>query len=370
MPASKKDFYKILGVPDKASQAEIKKAYRRLAKKYHPDANQGDEKASDRFKEVGEAYSVVSNPEKRKKYDQLRRFGGLGFGGGGGRPGPSGAGGHAPGGFSFDDIGGFGDIFSSIFDRGRGDPAKPARGGISRGEDVEYVVEIPFKTAVRGGRISISVPITEECATCTGSGAAPGTGTKRCAECKGSGTVTFGQGGFAVSRPCPACLGRGKLPEKPCAACGGHGEIRQTRKVQVAVPSGVDTGSKIRLPGKGERGARGGKPGDLIITCKVKPHSFFRRDGLDIHVSVPINVAQAMLGSKMSVKTVDGKKVLLKIPAGTQTGTRFRIRGQGVKKGTRTGDQLVEVTLSVPEELSEEERTALEAFATKADLRH
>lgn len=369
MATSKKDFYKILGVPDKASQAEIKKAYRRLAKKYHPDANQGDPKASDRFKEVGEAYSVISDPEKRKKYDQVRRFGGLGFGGGG-RPGSPGSGAHPSGGFSFDDIGGLGDIFSSIFDRGRGDAGGSRREGSSRGEDVEYVVEIPFKTAVRGGRISISVPLTEECATCTGSGAAPGTRVKRCSECKGSGTVTFGQGGFAVSRPCPACLGRGKVPEKPCAACGGQGEVRQTRKVQVAVPAGVDTGSKIRLPGKGERGSRGGKPGDLIITCKVKPHSFFRRDGLDIHVSIPINVAQAVLGSKMSVKTVDGKKVLLKIPEGTQPGTRFRIRGQGVKKGSRMGDQLVEVTVTVPEELSDEERAALEVFATKAELRH
>lgn len=369
MATSKTDFYKILGVPDKASQEEIKKAYRRLAKKYHPDANQGDQKAAERFKEVGEAYAVVSDPEKRKKYDQMRRFGGLGFRGGG-RPGGPGPAGQPQGGFSFDDIGGLGDIFSSIFDRGRGEPAGPRPEGPSRGEDVEYVVEIPFKTAVRGGRISISVPITEECAACTGSGAAPGAGVKRCSECKGSGTVTFGQGGFAVSRPCPACLGRGKVPETPCAACGGQGEVRQTRKVQVAVPAGVDTGSKIRLPGKGERGSKGGKPGDLIITCKVKPHSFFRRDGLDIHVSVPINVVQAMLGSKMSVKTVDGKKVLLKIPEGTQPGTRFRIRGQGVKKGNRMGDQLVEVSVAMPEDLSEEGRAALEEFATKADLRH
>ncbi|RMH13164.1 MAG: molecular chaperone DnaJ [Gemmatimonadetes bacterium] len=266
-------------------------------------------------------------------------------------------------------MGGLGDIFSSIFDRGRRGARTQSRKA-ARGRDVEYVVEIPFLTAVKGGKISIQVPITEECATCHGSGAAPGSSMRTCGECRGAGTVTFGQGGFAVSRPCPACMGRGEVPEKPCPACRGTGEVRQNRKVQVTIPAGVDNGSRIRLPGQGERGSRGGQPGDLIITAKVKPHPFFRREGLDIHVSVPINIAQATLGSTMAVKTVDGRKVKLKIPPGTQPGTRFRIRGQGVEKSGRRGDQFVEVRVEVPESLSDEARRAFERFAEVAGLKH
>ncbi|MEX2526414.1 MAG: molecular chaperone DnaJ [Gemmatimonadota bacterium] len=372
MTQAAKDFYRILGVSESASQDEIKKAYRRLAKENHPDANPQDPSAADRFKDVGEAYGVLSDPEKRKQYDQMRRLGAFDSSRvrGGGRPGPGAQG--EP--FSFEDLSGFGglgDIFSSIFDRGRrpgmaGDP----RGGPSRGRDVETTVEISFEKAVAGGSIQLSVPVTEVCATCSGSGGAPGTNLRRCSECGGSGTVSFGQGGFAVKRPCPACMGRGQLPEVPCPSCRGSGSVRQTRKVQLSVPRGVETGTRLRLAGQGEGGDGGGTPGDLYVIFQVRPHRFFRRDGLDIHVSVPLNFAQATLGTKMRVRTVDGKRAVLTIPPGTQSGTRFRLKGHGVRKGDRTGDQYVEVKVEVPKNMSDEERERFKELADSAGLRY
>lgn len=377
--AASKDFYEVLGVSEKASADEIKKAYRKLAKKYHPDANPNDAGAAERFKDLGEAYAVLSDAEKRKQYDQMRRLGAFGLGGAGRRSSPgssrrTGAPGGASGGISFDDIqgfGGIGDIFSSIFDLGgRGKAQTSSSGGPQKGQNVDYVVEVGFETAVKGGRISIDVPITEECATCSGSGAAPGSAVKTCGECGGSGQVSFGQSGFAVKRPCPACLGRGTIPERPCAACKGRGSLRQSRKIQVTVPKGVDDGSKLKLSGQGERGAGGGPPGDLILTFKVKEHRFFRREGLDIHVTVPVNIVQAALGTRIKVRTVGGSKVVLKVPPGTQPGTRFRIRGQGVQKGDRVGDQIVEVKVEVPDTLDDSAREALEKFGSAAALRH
>lgn len=374
-----KDYYGILGVSEDADTAEIKRAYRKLAKENHPDANPDDPEAAERFKEISEAYHVLSDPEKRKQYDQMRRFGGFGVGGRsprGRRPGPGGAGPEGGFSFSFDDLSGFGglgDLFSSIFDRGAGRPGAGPRGreaGPSRGRDVEYTVEVPFDLAARGGKIPITVPITEECAACGGSGAAPGSSMARCSECGGSGSVSFGQGGFAVNRPCPACLGRGEVPERPCEACGGSGSVRQERRIELTVPAGVDTGSTVRLSGHGERGAAGGPPGDLLIRFKVKAHRFFRRKGLDVHVTVPLNIAQATLGSKIRVRTVDGRKVALRIPPGTQPGTKFRIRGQGVEKNGRRGDQYVEVRVEVPDELDPEEEEAMERFADAAELRY
>jgi molecular chaperone DnaJ len=377
--AAAKDFYQILGVGEKATPDEIKKAYRKLAKTHHPDANRGNPQAAERFKEIGEAYAVLSDPKKRKQYDQMRRFGSFGLGGAGrgpaGRPG-------APSdpGFSFEDLqGGFGnisDLFSSLFDLGKKGPeAGPAggaqrRSGREKGQNVEYVVEIPFLTAARGGRVGVDVSITEDCTTCGGSGAKPDTEIRRCGECKGAGHVSFGQGGFAVKRPCPACFGRGKIPETPCPSCEGRGTVRQQRKIQIAVKAGTETGGRVRLSGQGERGKGGGAPGDLVITFKVKAHRFFKRSGLDIHVSVPINIVQATLGSKIRVRTISGKKVVLNVPKGTQSGTKFRIRGQGIEKGDRVGDQFVEVVVSVPEKLSEEEQKAMEEFAEATGLKH
>ena len=371
--AGTKDYYQILGVSEKADASEIKKAYRKLAKRYHPDANANDPKAAERFKEVGEAYAVLSDEEKRKQYDQMRRMGSFsGFGrggpgaGGGPRPGAGGPGVR----FNVDDLGdmgGLGDLFSSIFDFGR---KRQPRTGAQRGGNVEYTVEISFELAARGGTISITVPVTEECATCGGTGAAPGTRTTVCSECGGSGTVSFGQGGFAVNRPCPACYGRGQVPTQPCGTCGGSGQLRQERKIRVKVPAGVDTGSKLRLSGQGERGRGGGSPGDLVITFQVKRHRFFRRKGLDVHCTVPVNIAQAALGSKIRVRTVDGKRVALTIPAGTQSGTKFRVPGQGIEKGGQRGDQLVEVRITVPDTLDEEEEQLMREFAEAADLRY
>lgn len=382
MATTTRDYYQLLGVAEKATPDEIKKAYRKLAKQYHPDANQGDPAAAERFKEVGEAYSVLSDAEKRRQYDQMRKLGAFGFGGRRPGPGPTGPApgpGSAPppGGtesFSFDDLtgfGGLGDLFTSIFDRGRrGNDAPRGTAAVGRGRNVEYVVEITFEAAVRGEKIAITVPVTEECATCSGSGAAPGTRTTRCNECRGTGNVSFGQGTFAVTRPCPACFGRGTIPETPCPSCNGNGSVRQNRKIQLTVPAGVDSGSKIRLSGQGERGSGGGPPGDLIITFQVKPHRFFRREGLDIHVVVPINIAQAALGTTLRVNTVEGKRVQLRVPAGTQSGTRFRVRGMGVRKDGAVGDQYVEVKVEVPEKLGDQEREALEKFAELSGMRH
>ena len=372
MATGTKDFYKTLGVSEKASQAEIKAAYRTLAKKYHPDARPGA-RAAGHFKGLGEAYGVLSDPEKRKHYDQMRRIPNLGFGRSRGRGAPRGSASDPGGGFSFEDLqgfGGLGDIFSSIFDRKPKSGEKETQRGPAKGRSVEYMVEISFLTAAKGGKISIDVPITEECATCGGSGASPGTGTEPCGECNGTGAISFGQGGFAVSRPCPACFGRGKIPESPCKACSGSGIVRQNRRFKITVPKGVEAGGKVRLSGKGERGSQGGKPGDLLITFRITPHDFFRRQGLDINVTIPVNLVQATLGSKMAVRTVYGKKVHLRIPPGTQSGTKFRLRGQGIEKGERVGDQIVEVEVVIPETLTDEQRQAMEEFASSSGLKH
>jgi molecular chaperone DnaJ len=370
MATAAKDFYKLLGVAENASADEIKKAYRKLAKQYHPDANPDNPSAADRFKEISEAYSVLSDDDKRKQYDQVRKYGGVGgmsgFGGFGGRTGQTGG---ASGSINMDDLGGmggFGDLFSSIFDFGK----KRGRAqGPQRGQTVEFAVDIPFETAARGGKLPISVPMVETCTTCHGSGAAPGTTPITCPECHGSGQVTFGQGGFAVSRPCPQCMGKGTIPATPCPTCHGQGQIRETRTVQVSVPAGVDSGSKLRLSGQGEPGVAGGARGDLILTFRVLPHRFFSRDGLDVDCTVPINLAQATLGSKIKVRTVDGKHVVLKVPPGTQSGTRFRIKGQGIEKGGRRGDQMVEVKITVPKALDDEEEKLMREFARVAELK-
>jgi molecular chaperone DnaJ len=361
-----KDFYQVLGVPDSASQEDIKKAYRRLAKQYHPDANPNNAKAAERFKEVSEAHSTLSDPEKRKQYDQMRRYGAFD-----GMPRrPPGAGrrtGPAPGdmggqNFDFGDLGGLGDIFSSIFGRGRREE--------SRADTLEAVVEVPFRVAMLGGKVPVTLPITESCPTCSGSGGAPGATWSTCPECQGRGTISFGQGNFAVNRPCPQCRGRGRIPSEKCPTCRGAGEIRAERRVTITVPPASETGDRVMLRGQGQGSAAGQPTGDLVITFQVQPDRFFRREGLDIIADVPINLAQAALGTRLRVRTLDGKKVLLRIPPGTQSGRRFRIKGQGIEKNGRRGDQLVGVQVTIPDELTQEQQELMKRFADSAGLKY
>ena len=367
MARAGKDFYQTLGVDEKAGDEKIKKAFRKLAKRYHPDANRGDTKAAERFKEVGEAYSILSDPAKRSQYDQMRSAGSFAMGSGQHSTG-------SPSAFSFDDLqGGFGnfsELFSSLFDPGNQNPPAGWQNPRENGRDLDYLAEIPFLQAVKGGKVSINISLTEDCVTCNGGGSKPGTDSQRCQECSGTGGILFGQGSFAVKRPCPACFSRGKISSVPCSSCAGRGALRQKRKLQIKILPGVDTGSKVQLTGQGQKGRGGGRRGNLIITFKVKEHRFFQRDGLNVHVEVPINIVQATLGSKIKVQTVSGKKVILKIPEGTQSGTKFRIQGQGIGKDGRVGDQFVKVLVEVPEELTDEELQAMQGFASATGMRH
>lgn len=383
--APTKDYYAVLGVSSTAPADEIKKQYRRLAKKYHPDANANDPKASDRFKEISEAYQVIGDAEKRKQYDEMRRLGaytGYSPGGTRQRPGPrpgagttgqTGGAGAQGADFRFQDfdvggLGGLGDLFGSIFGgnapggRGRQRPSE-------QGQSVETTLEVPFRTAATGGKVPIELEVTEECASCNGNGAAPGATVKVCPECAGRGTISFGQGGFAVNRPCPMCMGRGQVPSERCPTCNGAGEVRTRKKVLITVPPGADTGTKIRLKGQGGRGANGGPPGDLVITFQVQDDRFYKREGLDLLATVPLNIAQATLGTKISVRTLDGKKVSIRIPAGTPSGKRFRIRSQGIEKEGQVGDLIVETSIIVPDKLTEEQEKLLREFAEAGGLK-
>ena len=373
--AHNKDFYAVLGVPASASADEIKKHYRKLASKHHPDKNRSDAKAADRFKEISEAYQVLGDPARRKQYDDMRRYGAFsGFGGsrsggsGGTRDGgfPGGAG---AGGFRFEEVdlgglGGLGDLFGSMFGGGR------RKSEPERGQDVETTLEVPFRTAVLGGKVNVDLEVNEECSACRGTGGAPGAKVHTCPECGGRGTISFGQGGFAVQRPCPQCLGRGQVPSARCTTCGGAGEARAKRKIAVIVPAGADTGTRLRLRGQGGHGSRSGAPGDLLINFVVLADRFFGREGLDLVARVPINIAQATLGSKVNVKTIDGKKVSIRIPAGTPSGKRFRVRDQGIVKGAGKGDLIVEVEIIVPEKLTPEQEKMMKEFADAGGLKY
>ena len=377
--ATSKDFYAVLGVSASASQDEIKKQYRKLAAKHHPDKNQNDPKAAERFKEISEAYQVLGDADKRKQYDEMRRLGAFG-GFGGARPGGArprggagttgGTGAYGGAGFRFEEVdlgglGGLGDIFGSMFGGGNRRSREP-----ERGQDVEVTLEVPFRTAATGGKVNIDLEVNEECGVCKGTGGAPGAKMQTCPECGGRGSISFGQGGFAVQRPCPQCLGRGQIPTEPCKNCGGSGEVRAHRKIAVTVPEGADTGTKIRLRGQGGHGARSGPPGDLIINFVVQPDRFYSREGLDLIARVPINIAQATLGSKVNVKTIDGKKVSIRIPAGTPSGKRFRVRSQGIAKAEQRGDLIVEVEIVVPEKLTEEQEKMMREFAEAGGLKY
>lgn len=362
------DYYSVLGVAASATQDEIKKKYRKLASKHHPDKNPNDPKAADTFKQISEAYQTLGDAEKRKQYDDMRRLGAFGgFGGSSRADRPGAQYGYPPPGATgnirmedFGDvgIGGLGDLFSSMFG-GR----SSARREPQRGNDVEIAGEIDFRTAALGGKIQVEIDLNEECSTCHGSGAAPGARLVTCSECNGRGTISFGQGGFAVQRPCPVCLGRGQVPTERCPTCNGAGELRQRRKIQITVPPGVDTGTKMRLKGKGAKGTKGAPPGDLLITFNVKPDRFYKREGLDLIAPVPINIVDATLGKKINVKTLDGTRVAIRIPPGTQSGKRFRVRGQGIEKDGTRGDLIVQVEVRIPEKLTPEQEEAMRRFA-------
>lgn len=358
MPATK-DYYRILGVGDKAGADEIKRAYRRLAKKYHPDANPNDPSAAERFKEVSEAHAVLSDAEKRKQYDLMRKYGA--FGGPGGGRGAT----QPPRGEEFDftkgfeGFGGLGDLFSSIFGRRRGEQVQP----------IELTASVPLRVAVLGGQVAVAVPVTEACPACGGSGAAPGARVTTCPECQGKGEIIFGQGAFAVRRPCPACRARGRVASAPCERCGGQGEVAVERRIMVTVPGGVESGHRLRIKGQGQRGAAG-TVGDVLVTLEVEPDRFLRREGDDLVCTVPINLAQAVLGTRVRVRTIDGRRVVLRIPPGTQPGRKFRIRGQGVERNGKRGDQLVEVQVKVPETLTAEQEALLKKFAETTGLKY
>jgi molecular chaperone DnaJ len=362
--ASAKDYYQILGVGASATEAEIKKAYRRLAKLHHPDANPNKPQAAERFKEISEAHTVLSDPDQRKKYDLMRKYGAFTGAGRGTARSRGPAGGReefdTTGGFDgFSGLGGLGDLFSSIFGRGKADG----------GEPIELAVEVPLRVAVLGGQVAVEVPVREACPACGGSGGAPGSKITVCPECKGRGTVTFGQGAFGVSRPCPKCRGKGRVATEACGTCHGDGEVQVNKRLMVTVPAGIDAGQQMRLRGQGQRDTQGGA-GDIVLNFTVQPDAFLRREGLDLVCTVPINLVQAALGSRIKVRTIEDRRVVLRIPPGTQPGRRFRIKGQGVEKNGRRGDQLVEVMVHIPEKLTPEQEKLLKDFAEKAKLAH
>jgi molecular chaperone DnaJ len=367
---AQKDYYKILSVGENASQEEIKKAYRNLAKRYHPDHNPGDTSAEERFKEISLAFEVLSDPKRREQYDQLRRFGPQGF-----QDFRSsanfGAGGFGPasgGGFSFEDLGnlgGIGDIFRDLFNMGGRTP----RGGFGsqRGDDVRFEMEISFDMSISGGKTVLDLPLEESCPACSGTGAEPGSNSSVCPDCDGQGFISLAQGAFAVNRPCPRCYGRGTIISQACHACAGSGKISRTRKISVDIPAGISDGGKIRLRGQGAPGMNGGPPGDAIITVRLGKHQFFTRKGLDIHCQVPIDIAQAVLGARLRVRTIDGK-IELKIPPGTQPGTVFRIKGKGVSLNGSTGDQLIKINLIVPQVITDRQKELMKNFAKESHM--
>ena len=355
-----KDYYKALGVSKDASAAEIKKSYRKLARQFHPDANKGDPAAEERFKEISEAYDVLSDETKRKEYDEARTL----FAGGGFRVPGGGAGG--PGGVPFDlsDLfgggsagGGLGDLFGGIF-RGRGGAA--AR----RGADVEAEVTLSFGDALHGVTIPVQLTGTGSCPTCHGSGAKPGTATHVCPRCSGTGMSSRNAGGFAFAEPCRDCRGRGLLVDDPCSTCGGTGQALSTRTLRARIPAGVADGQRIRLAGKGQPGANGGPAGDVVVHVHVRPHPVFGRKGPNLTLTLPVTFPEAALGATVKVPTLDGPPVSVKIPPGTTSGRTLRVRGKGVtKRDGNKGDLLVTVDVAVPQKLSDEAKAALASYA-------
>lgn len=349
---AKRDYYDVLGVAKNASADELKKAYRRLAMKFHPDRNPDDKDAEEKFKEANEAYEVLSDDDKRAAYDRYGHAGvdpSQGAGGGGG-------------------AGGFGDIFGDVF----GDIFGGARGGggqrSNRGADLGYTLELDLEEAVRGAKVQIRVPTQVECDVCDGTGAKKGTSAKTCHTCQGSGQVRVQQGFFVMSQTCPTCRGRGKVIPDPCKACHGEGRVRKQKTLDVKIPAGVDTGDRIRLSGEGEAGSQGGPAGDLYVQVQVRDHRIFKRDGGDLYCEVPIDFVDATLGGEIEVPTLDGR-VKLRIPEGTQTGKLFRLRGKGVKpiRSHAPGDMLCRIVVETPVNLAERQRELLREFKAISD---
>ncbi|ABK61831.1 MULTISPECIES: molecular chaperone DnaJ [Clostridium] len=347
-----KDYYEVLGLSKGASDDEIKKAYRKLAMKYHPDRNQGNKEAEEKFKDINEAYQVLSDPQKKANYDQ---FGSADFNGGG-------FGGFGGGGFS--GMGGFEDIFDSFFGGGF---SSRRRNGPERGADLEYTVSLTFEEAVFGVEKEISITRNEKCDTCAGSGAKPGTDSKTCDKCGGTGQVRVQRntplGSFVSTSTCDKCGGSGKVIDEPCTTCHGKGTVRKNKKIKINIPAGVDTGNVLPLRGQGEPGKNGGPNGDLYINIRVSSHKNFERRGFDIYIKEHISFGKAVLGTEITVPTVDGS-VKYKIPAGTQSGTTFRLKGKGVPRvnGHGRGNQYVKVIVDVPKAINEKQKAALIAF--------
>lgn len=347
---AKRDYYEVLGVSRNASEAEIKKAYRRLAMKHHPDRNPGDASAEVAFKEAKEAYEILSEARTRDAYDRFGHAGvdaaaGAGRGGAGFSPGDA-----------FGDI--FGDVFGDIFGASR-----RGRSTVFRGADLRYELPLDLEQAVFGATVNIDVPTLVECGTCRGSGAKPGTSPKTCSTCSGAGQVRIAQGFFSIQQTCPNCRGSGKTIETPCTDCGGRGRTQQTKTLAVKIPAGVDDGDRIRLTGEGEAGQNGGPPGDLYVEVRVRRHPIFERNGADLTCEIPIGFTAAALGGTIQVPTLQGE-VALKIPAETQSGRIFRLRGKGVRpvRSPETGDLYCRVEVETPVNLTAEQKRLLEAF--------
>jgi molecular chaperone DnaJ len=342
---AKRDYYDVLGVAKDVDEKELKKAYRRVAMKFHPDRNPDDKDAEEKFKEATEAYEVLSDESKRAAYD---RYGHAAVEGAGG----AGAGGF--GGGNFSDI--FGDVFGDIFGGGGGG----RRGGPQRGADLRYTLELSLEDAVKGASVKIKVPTLVHCHHCNGSGAKPGTQPKTCTTCGGHGQVRMTQGFFQVQQTCPTCRGKGKIITDPCSHCDGQGRLEETKTLSVKVPPGVDTGDRIRLSGEGEAGLDGGPAGDLYVQVSVKEHEFFQRDGANLYCEIPISIFDAILGGELEVPTLDGR-VKLKVPPETQTGKLFRLRGKGVTpvRGGSAGDLLCRVVIETPVSLSASQKELL-----------
>jgi molecular chaperone DnaJ len=351
------DYYKVLGVAPTATDKDLTRAYRKLAKQYHPDTHPGTE---DRFKEISAAYDVLGDPAKRKEYDEVRRMGPVGNVFGGGNGGPS----SGFGNFRVEDLG---DLFTGIFRQpgGAGRRRQAPGTGPQRGADLEAELHLSFDEAIEGIVTSVNVSSHAQCRTCGGSGSRPGSSPVVCPRCGGSGVLNDNQGLFSLSSPCPECGGRGSKIVDPCPTCFGTGVERRQRQVKVRIPAGVEDGQRIRAKGRGEPGRNGGPPGDLFVTVRVKAHPLFGRRGRDLTLTVPVTFAEAALGSTITVPSLEGRTVSLKIPPGTRNGRTFRVRDHGLRQGNQHGDLLVTVEIAVPSpsQLTPEERSALEALA-------